>query len=206
MKADSDGLFVITIVAALVLALFLLRPKTHISAMAQESSAMQTAYTIQLAMVQYARDHGGKYPDGKSSTEVFQKLIDGRYLNKPEVYFIDMPGKVRADASATRLSPENVGYDVTVSMTDNTPELVPSVFATGYRIKYKPGGSAIPLADHRRSAACQDGLPVAYANDHAYFKETSDPNGVVTNVIRTDANLGPGPYTQLTPDGPLTGN
>jgi len=205
MKGNWNDRIALTILVALVLALFLLRPRTHVGAMAQETSAMQTAYTIQVAMVQYARDHGGKYPEGKSSTEVFQKLIDGRYLNNPEIYFLDLPGKMKADTKATRLSPENVGYDVTVSITDITPESVPSVFATGYRIEYKPGGRAIPLG-LTRSDACQDGLPVAYANDNAYFKETSDPNGVVTNLIPATANLGPGPYTQLTPDGPLTGN
>jgi len=209
MKGDSKGEKIVTILGVLVLALFLLRFGTEMRTgihMPRETGAMQTARVIRLAMFQYARDHGGKYPHGESSTEIFQKLVDGRYLSSPDVCFLDMPGKVHADANATRLSPKNVGYDVTVPMTEKTPEFVPSVFATGYRIEYKPGGSAIPLADHSRPDACQDGLPVAYANNNAYYKHARDPNGVVMNVIPANANLGPGPYIQLTPEGPLAGN
>ena len=43
--------------------------------MAVQSSIMQTSRTIALALHQYAADHNGRYPDGKSSTEVFQKLM-----------------------------------------------------------------------------------------------------------------------------------
>jgi hypothetical protein len=43
-----------------------------------ESAAMQQAHQIGLMMFAYSNDHAQQYPDGKNSTEVFQKLIDGQ--------------------------------------------------------------------------------------------------------------------------------
>ena len=47
---------------------------------AKEAASMQMARAIGLAMFAYASDHNGAYPDGKTSTEVFQKLIDEKYF------------------------------------------------------------------------------------------------------------------------------
>ena len=170
----------------------------------RESPAMQTARTIELAMFQYAQDHKGQYPTGRSSTEVFQKLVDGNYVTDPSIFWLKMSGKKQADSN--RLAPENVGFDVTSGMTDHSPDMVPGVFATGYLIEYKSGGHAIPLVDRERPIVCRDGLPIAYHNNDAYYRTTLDRAGVVTNAIPDDSNLGPGLYTQLTPDGPVTGN
>jgi hypothetical protein len=169
----------------------------------RESPAMQTARIIELALFQYAQDHKGLYPSGRSSTEVFQKLVDGNYVSDPSIFWLKMKGKNRA--TSNHLEPENIGFDVTEGMTDHSPDMVPGVFATGYLVEYKPGGHAIPLVDRARPVVCRDGLPVAYHNNDTYYRTTLDRAGVVTNAVPIDADLGPGPYTQLTPDGPVTG-
>jgi len=163
---------------------------------------MQTTRTIELAMFQYADDHGGKYPEGKSSTEVFQKLIDGQYISEPAVFYLAMAGKVKA--SSNELHPENVCYDITARMTDKTPDDVPGVFITGFEVEYKPGGRAVRLADRAQPQVGKDGFAIAYHNNNAYYKTaTPEASGAVTNIVPADATIGPGPYVQLTPYGPL---
>jgi hypothetical protein len=162
---------------------------------------MQTSRTLVLAMFQYAQDNGGRYPTGKSSTDVFQQLLDGNYISDPSIFYLEMTGKVKAQSK--QLAPENVAYDVTTPVDDSTPDQVPVVFATGYRIEYKPGGSAIPRADSVRPESCKNGIPVCYHSNVGYDKVSTQPDGTVTNFIPANAQIGPGPYTQLTPEGPL---
>jgi hypothetical protein len=106
-------------------------------------------------------------------------------------------------ASSNHLGPENISFDVTAGMTVQSPDMVPGVFATGYRIDYKPGGSAVPIKGVSRPDVCKDGLPIAYHSNNAFYKNTRDPAGVVTNIISANAQLGTNVYTQLTPTGPL---
>jgi hypothetical protein len=54
---------------------------------ARHSSWMQATRQIGMMMFQYAMDNDGKYPDGNSSTEVFQKLIDKNYCTDPTIFF-----------------------------------------------------------------------------------------------------------------------
>ena len=95
-------------------------------------------------MFQYANDHNQNYPDGKSSTEVFQKLIDGGYISDPAIFYIPMVGKIKAGVGQ-RLKPENVCWDVTSPVDSSAPDGLPIVFSTGYKVNYVPGGAAIPF-------------------------------------------------------------
>jgi hypothetical protein len=166
---------------------------------AKESAAMQTSRTIGLVMFQYSIDHDGHWPGGASSTEIFQKLIDGQYVTDPAIFFLPIPGKIKP--TSLNLKPENVSWDVTVPLDRNSPDELPVVFSTGYRIEYKPGGQAIPIIGKDRYT--QQGIAVCYHGNSAWFKKNLTPDGPVPNFIPADANLGPGPYRQLTPDGPL---
>jgi hypothetical protein len=183
-----------------------------------ESGAMQTTRTLALAMFQYANDNNGHYPDGASSTEVFQKLIDGNYLTDPAVLFVALPGKVRAEEGA-RLKPENVAYDVTSGVDAQSPDGLPLVFLTGFRVSYLPGASAVslvrPFPKHYnppnawffRSLEPFDGLAVAYKGNNAWFRESQNitiikapsvvyPNGfrLITNVISATPQIDPQGY------------
>jgi hypothetical protein len=162
---------------------------------------MQESRILALIMFQYAQDHDGQYPDGASSTEVFQKLIDGKYVTDPSVFYRHMPGK--ASPESLRLKPENVSWDVSMPLDKNSSDALPVVFCTGYRVEYKPGGRAIPLTD--KSRYHDDGIAVSYHNNSAAFlKKSTQPDGSILNFISPDANLGATHYVQLTPDGPLS--
>jgi hypothetical protein len=187
---------------------------------AWESAAMQTTRTLALAMFQYSNDNGS-YPDGKSSTEVFQKLIDGNYISDPAIFYVPMPGKTKC-LVGSRLQPQNVCYDVPSGIQTNSPSELPVVFLTGFRIDYRPGGTAVSLVrpfpgiHHGSSSWWQtmiggpfqpiSGLPVAYKSNNAFFRVGeigADGMGVVRNVILPDFNPNGQTYRQLTPEGPL---
>jgi hypothetical protein len=165
---------------------------------------MQTSRAIALAMFQFANDNGDKYPTGRSSTEVFQKLIDGKYIPDPATFFVVMSGKTKA--TSNNLKPENVSYDVTVPADSNSPDGLPLVFLTGYRIDYKPGGSAVPVSGSHTPFPL-DGLAVCYKNNNAFFKvpnhQQSLPNHGITNFVPPDFDPKGQKFQQLTPDGPL---
>jgi hypothetical protein len=104
----------------------------------------QQAHVLGLRMNSYAGDHDGKYPDGKSSMEIFQKLLDGGYADDPAIFYIPSPGKIKPVAGRP-LRAENVCWDITGIREANSPVKVPLVFMTGYKVNYSPGGAAVPL-------------------------------------------------------------
>ena len=107
---------------------------------------MMASIPIGQCMFSYAEDHNGAYPMGKSSTEVFQKLIDEGYVNDPAIFWsewLKVPGKTKPTSNT--LKPENVCWDVTVPVGAHSDDSLPLVFLTGYRIDYVPHGKATPL-------------------------------------------------------------
>ena len=178
-----------------------LGPITQGIKQAKESASMQTSRSIALAMFQYANDNSGTYPTGKSSTEVFQKLLDGNYISDPGLFYIDMPGKVRGTSKT--LKPENVCYDVTGGATEKSPDGLPLVFCTGYTVTYTAGSSAMrdpstraPFASSPPSLS--DGMPVAYKSNNAMFVK-ANAEGAIPNFIPVDFNAGTTIYAQLKP-------
>ena len=164
---------------------------------------LQDTHVIGLAMFQYANDHNGAYPTGTSSTEVFQKLIDEKYLPDAAIFYqavLDIPGKTKATSNV--LKPENVCWDVTVPLDVTSSDLVPVVFSTGYKINYVPGGSAVPLFSSSEDRP--SGIAVHYhGNNAAWLKNDGQPDGIVTNFISQAFEPAGKKYQQLTPDGPL---
>jgi hypothetical protein len=106
----------------------------------------ESCHLIAGAMTDYAKRHGGKYPDGRSSTEVFQKLLDDggidNYGESAAIFFVPLPGKVRA-LDGEKLRPENVAYNVTSGVDATSPANLPVVYLTGFRLDFKPNGSAV---------------------------------------------------------------
>jgi hypothetical protein len=148
----------------------------HAEPIAISDTTLQKCRTIALAMFQYAHDHDGKCPDGKSSTEVFQKLADGHYLTVPDFYYIALPGK-QHQLPGEPLRPENVSYDVTGGATLDSAGNLPLVFLTGYRVEYKPGGKAVSL-----TAPCPPFQIITLKGPEA-------DNGAGASLIATYANL-----------------
>jgi len=213
----------------LFLVLIALAPSggSHITpAMRDSSRAARQAHAIGLLMMAYADAHDGAFPTGKSSTEIFQKLVDENHMmpsgksyaeilegltqnqpvNDPIFFWLDVPGKTRATSAV--LKPENVCWDVTVSVNRNSPGELPLVFVTGYRVTYAPGGTALPLPQ----TGVRPWTAVLYANGSAYGTsiEFGIPPGLmiqsdssVLNFIPATFNPAGKHYQQLTPDGPL---
>jgi hypothetical protein len=163
------------------------------------SSSLQIAHEIGRAFFNYAQDHNGNYPVGKSSTDVFQQLIDGGYVDDPTLFYsaLQPDGKVKANSKT--LIPENVCWDVTIPLDFSSSDALPVVFSTGYRIEYAPNGKASPLAGRKTP-----GIAVFYHSNAAWFK-TDNPQAdhVILNFISPDFKPDGKTYVQLTPDGPL---
>ncbi len=185
-----------------------------------ESTATQATHAIALAMSQYAADNHGKYPDGATSTEVFQKLLDGKYVTDPATFYLFMPGKT--EPSGPHLESANVCFDVTAGVDETAPDGLPVVFVTGFRVEYRPDGHAIslvrPFPTYAYSAqswmsyltgkdlAPVTGLAFADKRGKARFQPGqlgSDGFGLVPQVLPSDFDAHGKTYRQLTPDGPL---
>jgi hypothetical protein len=164
------------------------------------SKAMQAERLIGLAMTEYSEQHNGTYPTGKSSTEIFQKLIDGGEITDPAVFWLNFPGKTKATSNT--LKPENVCFDVTIPIQTNSSDFLPVVFSTGYRIQYIPGAKAVPLFPHVHGWF--DGIAVYYHGNNAIFiKSGEQPDGTIPNIISPNFDPAGQHYQQLTPTGPL---
>ncbi len=186
----------------------------------RQSRWTQEAHVLGIALYSYANDNNQMYPDGSSSTEVFQKLLDGGYVTDPTLYYIPMPGKVKPVAGQ-KLKPENVCWDITAPVDSSTPLPLPLIFMTGYKVNYAPGGAATPLngvppqyefedeprtwlqrlfgkPDYKPS----DGIAVFYVNNSAAF-HIAAPDGSIPNFVPPDFQPDGKTYHQLTPDGVL---
>ena len=179
---------------------------------------------IGLSLNQYAIDHNGHYPEGKSSTEVFQHLLDEKYVDDPSVFYaqwVHMPGKVWPQSN--QLKPENVCWDVTRCVDSSGPDGLPLVFLSGYRITYQSGSRAMPLlifppVPPRAYPKWWDwvyGAPDTKPfNAFCYLTNISteptkisaraveaDEDGSIPNFIPLDFDSKGKLYQQLTPDG-----
>jgi hypothetical protein len=185
---------------------------------APQSASVQMAHAIGLALYSYANDNNQQYPDGASSTEVFQKLMNGGYVTDPSIFYIPMPGKVKAEAGQ-KLKHENVCWDVTAPVdTSGPPRDLPVLFLTGYRINYVPGGAAIPVIkpfprfwkDESgvgqwvgiMSYKASEGIAAFYENNSASFHNV-DADHTIPNFVPPDFKPDGKTYRQLTPDGVL---
>jgi hypothetical protein len=197
---------------------------THGIKQAIPNSGIQEGRQIGQCMFSYAVDNNGNYPDGKSSTEVFQKLLDGNYVNDPTIFYVPLPGKIKA-IPGQKLKPENVCWDVTSGVSSSSSDLVPLLFLTGYRISYSPGGSAVPIIKPyppfgneprtwsqwwNRAAPLwkplQPGIIVFYkSNNSTFLKLDTSANsaGSIPNFIPASFDPDGKTYRQLTADGPL---
>lgn len=164
-------------------------------------SSMCSARNIGLLMFQYSIDHGGKYPTGKSSTEVFQKLIDEKYVNDPGIFYFKMPGKIKA--TSNKLRPENVSWDVTICDGD-MPDETPLVFLTGFKIEYVPDGKATPRVGKPQARVNSEGVAVCYKGNNAMFKKNDGlSDKVVLDFVPYAFDPKGKKFQQLTPDGPV---
>jgi len=196
---------------------------------ARHNILMQNGRAIGQMFFSYATDNtakGNAYPDGKSSTDVFQMLLDSGYANDPTVFYIPMPGKI-APVKGQKLKPENVSWDITVPVDSNSSDLLPLLFFTGYKVSYVPGGAAVPLIKplpqygyniHLRTwsewlfgiqpfdYSPSGGIVVIFKGNNVSFVPRNavlTTDGTIQNFISPDFKPDGKTYRQLTPDGPL---
>jgi len=108
-------------------------------------------------------------------------------------FYVAMPGKTKPTSS--KLTAENVCYDVTAGVGTDSSGDVPVVFSTGYVVTYTAGAAAV------RDAGIQiafPGMAVAYKNNSARFW-TALPDGTVPQIIPATFDGGTKTYRQLKP-------
>lgn len=186
------------------------------------SAGMQQAHAIGFAMTQYAENHDGKYPQGQSSTEVFQKLLEEPYSGcDPKIFYVPGPGKTEP-VRGQKLKPENVCWDVTAGADATSPDWLPLVFLTGFKVTYSPGGSAVPIKPYsplirfwlkwspeRPVQSSGTGIAVFYKGNYALFLHagTEAHKGTDSIIVsfntpaRTDGSLANFVPTDFKPDG-----
>jgi hypothetical protein len=168
---------------------------------ARRDAVVEQCRQIGMMLFSYATDHlDAPFPEGKSSTEVFQKLLDGSYCTDPAVFYVALPGKSKAPAGQ-KLKPENVCFDVTSAPDSDAPDGLPIVFLTGFKVTYAHGGSAVPLANPGPPA-----MIVFYKNNSAralFPTPGAIPAGSISNFLPSDFDSRGKTYVQLTPDGPM---
>jgi len=187
------GLFVVSCLAGIALG-----PITKGIEKAKENMAMQRTRQIGIAMVTYANDHNGAYPGGNTSTEVFQKLLDGKYITDPSVFYLAMTGKTKP--ASDKLTAENVCFDVTSGVTSDSSGDLPVVFSTGYTVTYSPGAGAT------RDPGVQlpfPGIVVAFKSNRAQWMGSPNyrvgPDGSIDQFIPATFDPGAKIYQQLKP-------
>jgi hypothetical protein len=202
-----------------VLGFWILEPMNSAHLRSPQAALLQQGRQIGLAMFACSTDntdHGNAYPDGASSTEVFQKLLDENYVTDPAIFYIPMPGKVKPVAGH-KLKPENVSFDLTAGVVPGDSDGLPLVFSTGYRLNYSPGASAVPILAPfpqylitRHSFMFMEGPPTAaspgialmYKGNNAVWVQ-APAMGAVLNVVPSTFDAKGKTYRQLTPDGVL---
>jgi len=167
---------------------------------AKETASIQQARAISLAMSAYATDHNGNYPDGKTSTEVFQKLLDEKYVTDPAIFYVEMPGKTKATSGP--ITSQNVSFDVTSGVNSSSSDAVPVVFLTGYIVTYTPGASAVRDSSSATPFGGTDtrtsGIAVAFKDNSARFHNSLRDESI-NEFIPPEFDASGHTYTQLKP-------
>lgn len=209
LNKKEKGCFTGCLVFIVLIIISALLPEGHYSQARQNQATLQSR-TIGTELWQYAQDHAGKYPEGKSSTEIFQKLLDEKYVSDPTLFYYPLPGKVKPETST--LQPDNVSWDVTCCVDSTSPDNLPVVFLTGCKITYQAGAKAVLLQQPipRSWSDWWHNTPqpihfvaVCSKSMSATSLRNPDADGSFPNFIPADFDAKGKTYRQLTPDGEL---
>jgi hypothetical protein len=155
-------------------------------------------------------------------------LLDGGYLKDPtfssgssnsdnsSIFYVPMQGKIPPVAGQP-LKPENVCFDVTSPMDQSSPDALPVVFLTGYKVNYVPGGAAVLLSRpalksngwwqrlwKRSGQYMMPGIVVSYKDDSFRFlrlNNDENPDSSIPNFVPANFDAKGKSYRQLTPTG-----
>ena len=210
-------LVVIGIIA--ILAGVALGPITNGIKKAQQSSGMQSAHAIGLAMYSYANDNQQLYPDaaaGDAST-VAAALLAGSYVNDATIF--SLAGDTNASFAkvsstsntATTIKKANISWDFMgnggTGVSSTSYPFVPLLWSTlnggtlpaTFQVAAGTAITATPVTTNPFGVA---GIAVFYVNNSAAFITASLVGGAVkVNMVTAANNLGGAPTTYV----PLSG-
>lgn len=168
------------------------RASRDVADVQKSTLTVQTGYLADV-LNRYANDHGGAYPDGQTSTEVFQKLLDEKYIFDPTVFYFPMKGKTKPVGA--RLTADNVCFDVTGGATTKSSKFLPIVFTTGYNVTYAAGTPAESDIAGRDDVK---GIAVTYLDGSSSYLPTAG-QGSAANFIDPHFEAAGATYRQLKP-------
>jgi hypothetical protein len=98
-----------------------------------ENASAAKAHNLAIASFSYANDNNQTYPTGSTSTAIFQKLFEGKYLIQPADVFLTTKGGKFSKPEDEPLTRSNVSWDyVTESnagLTDSDPADIPILYS-----------------------------------------------------------------------------
>jgi len=163
VKQNKDKQLSITValcisfgVAGVVLTLIAISFLTALSHGHARTMAENNSRQLGLLMMQYALDHEGQFPDGTTSTEAFQKLINAGILTSPNMLVLSLSKKDPVEAPAA-LTAANVDFDVIAPMDQNDPDWIPLLISSGWKVTLEPG--SVPVLVDREAARAATGNP-----------------------------------------------
>jgi prepilin-type N-terminal cleavage/methylation domain-containing protein len=184
-------LVVIGIIA--ILAGVALGPITGGIRKAQESGAMQTTRTIDLAEFQYANDNNGSYPDGANVGVIGQALLTGNYVSDPSLFWLsaDKASALKKATATTGFTTVNCSFDFMSAggggVGATAPDTLPMVWNTGETATEVAASANLQITP-ANGVFGKDGLAVCYHSNNAFFKApnnstTTTADGAATGQI-----------------------
>jgi len=221
-KTSRDGftlvelLVVIGIIA--ILAGVALGPITSGIEKAKESSAMQSARSINLLCFSYSNDNNQTYPVGAASIDVAKALLNGGYATDPTIFFLQGASKYAGTgAPYADFQPNNISWDFTAGpitppattatgLTSAASDSLPVVYCTGENVAYPTTASqGLNLTLSGKGPFKNNGIAVAYKSNSAVFMKgtfTSATQATVNGFIST-SDSDTTAYTQVKSGNPL---
>jgi prepilin-type N-terminal cleavage/methylation domain-containing protein len=195
-------LVVIGIIA--ILAGVALGPITNGIKKAKQSSSMQTAHVVGLAMYSYANDNSQQYPDSTATTaaDPVKELLAGGYISDASIFFISggtASKYVGTTASAaSSITAANISWDFAgkgdgTGLSSTSYQYMPIVW-TSVGTGTQPAltatqGTAITCVPTSTGPMGTDGVAVFYINNSSKF--INGTLGTVT-MVTTSNNSGEG--------------
>ncbi len=173
-----------------------------------EQYSAANAHNLAVALFQYSTDNNGVYPNGASSTEVFQKLYDGNYLVDPANLLLSKLDRSYVSAAPPVHLPAHYPCWDTVTAgnrpldsTDSTN--TPLVISTGLGpYAFQSGTNAVVIAHPDNCAWGNDGVTISYLDTSSRFVRATGVTGGTATVKLTETDFAIPPntsYHTLTP-------
>jgi prepilin-type N-terminal cleavage/methylation domain-containing protein len=211
-------LVVIGIIA--ILAGVALGPITNGIKKAKQSSGLQSAHALGLAMYSCANDNSQLYPDASAGDahSIAQTLLAGGYVTDPGIFFLSGDtasgsGKFTATTpAATSIAKTNVSWDFLGNggsgVSSTTYTYLPVLWSTINGASTLPSfsaanGIAITAAPISSNPFGTDGMAIFYINNASSFvTSTSNGSNLVVNMVTAGNNTAgatppPGTYARL---------